>query len=137
MTLHTKLTMHDSQRYPWTLGLIWSENWPELETFEWWISGLMLNPLFFLISRLNIACSPLIFNLQINYSIGIKDITFYSFQLWTFMKNIYTGLCLMNVYEMIKPRNKPDMAFKEPWMPENGLNEFRTIVSEASSFVTL
>ena len=33
-----------------------------------------LNPLFFLISRLNIACSPLIFNLQINYPIRIKDI---------------------------------------------------------------
>ena len=27
----------------------------ELKTLEWWISGLMLNPLFFLISRLNIA----------------------------------------------------------------------------------
>ena len=39
---------------------------PELETLEWWISGLMLNPLFFLISRLNIACSPHEFNLQIN-----------------------------------------------------------------------
>ena len=26
-------------------------NNPELETFEWWISGLRLNPLFFLISR--------------------------------------------------------------------------------------
>ena len=25
----------------------------ELGTFEWWISGLMLDPLFFLISRLN------------------------------------------------------------------------------------
>ena len=49
---------------------------PELKTFEWWISGLMLNPLFFLITRLNIACSPLIFNLQINYPIRIKDITF-------------------------------------------------------------
>ena len=35
----------------------------ELKTLEWWISGLMLNPLFFLISRLNIACSPIIFNL--------------------------------------------------------------------------
>ena len=34
--------------------------WSELGTLEWWISGLMLNPLFFLISRLNIACSPLI-----------------------------------------------------------------------------
>ena len=43
-----------------------------MKTLEWWISGLMLNPLFFLISRLNIACSPLIFNLQINYPIMIK-----------------------------------------------------------------
>ena len=48
----------------------------ELKTLEWWISGLMLNPLFFLILRLNIACSPLIFNLQINYPIRIKDIPF-------------------------------------------------------------
>ena len=48
----------------------------ELKTLEWWISGLMLNPLIFLISRLNIACSPLIFNLQINYPIRIKDIPF-------------------------------------------------------------
>ena len=39
---------------------------PELGTFEWWISGLMLDPLFFLISRLNNACSPLVINLQIN-----------------------------------------------------------------------
>ena len=54
----------------------------ELKTFEWWISGLMINPLFFLISRLNIACSPLIFNFQINYPIRIKDIPFKSFQLW-------------------------------------------------------
>ena len=38
----------------------------ELETLEWWISGLMLDPLFFLISRLNIACCPHEFNLQIN-----------------------------------------------------------------------
>ena len=30
---------------------------PTMKTLEWWI-------LFFLISRLNIACSPLIFNLQ-------------------------------------------------------------------------
>ena len=49
---------------------------PELKTLEWWIPGLRLNPLFFLISRLNIACSPLIFNLQINYPIRIKDIPF-------------------------------------------------------------
>ena len=38
----------------------------ELKTLEWWISGLRLNPLFFLISRLNIACLPHNFNLQIN-----------------------------------------------------------------------
>ena len=36
---------------------------PELGTFEWWISGLMLDPLFFLISRLNNAYSPLVINL--------------------------------------------------------------------------
>ena len=53
----------------------------ELKTLEWWISGLMLNPLFFLISRLNNACSSLIFNLQINSPIRIKDIPFKSFQL--------------------------------------------------------
>jgi len=31
----------------------------EQGTFEWWISELMLDPLFFLISRLNNACSLL------------------------------------------------------------------------------
>ena len=36
----------------------------ELGTFEWWISGLMLDPLFFLLSRLNNACSSLVINLQ-------------------------------------------------------------------------
>ena len=49
---------------------------PELKTLEWWISGLMLNPLFFLISRLNMAYFPLEFNLQISQQIGIKDIPF-------------------------------------------------------------
>ena len=48
----------------------------ELGTFEWWISGLMLDPLFFLILRLDNACSPLVLNLQINLPIGIKDIPF-------------------------------------------------------------
>ena len=37
---------------------------PELKTLEWWISGLRLKPLFFLISSLNIACSPHEFKLQ-------------------------------------------------------------------------
>ena len=48
----------------------------ELGTFEWWISELMLDPLFFLISRLNNACSLLYINFQINLLIGIKDIPF-------------------------------------------------------------
>ena len=38
----------------------------ELGTLEWWISGLMFDLIFFLISRLNNACSPVVFNLQIN-----------------------------------------------------------------------
>ena len=38
----------------------------ELGTFEWWISGLMLDPLFFLISKLTNACSPHFINIQIN-----------------------------------------------------------------------
>ena len=37
----------------------------ELKTLEWWISRSMLDLLFFLISRLNYACSPLVNNLQI------------------------------------------------------------------------
>ena len=54
---------------------------PELKTLEWWISGLRLNPLFFLISRLNIAWKTHDFNLQFNYSTGYLDISFLSFQL--------------------------------------------------------
>ena len=38
----------------------------ELKTLEWWISNSMLDLLFFLISRLNIACSPHVNNLKIN-----------------------------------------------------------------------
>ena len=39
---------------------------PEMKTSEWWISRSMLDLLFFLISRLNNACYPLVINLQIN-----------------------------------------------------------------------
>ena len=38
----------------------------ELGTLEWCISSLILDPLFFLISRLNYACSPIVIDLQIN-----------------------------------------------------------------------
>ena len=31
--------------------------------------------------------------------------------------------------------NKTVFGYKEPWMQENGLNQFCTIVSEVSSFV--
>ena len=49
--------------------MLWSVQ-TELKTLEWWISGLMLNPLFFLISRLNMVCFPNEFNLQISQQIS-------------------------------------------------------------------
>ena len=52
-----------------------------LQSWELLISGYPLDPLFFFISRLNNACSPLVISLQINKLIGIKDIPFKSFQL--------------------------------------------------------
>ena len=36
---------------------------------------------------------------------------------------------------LIKHRNKPVLAYKEPWMQENVINKFRKIVSEDSTFV--
>ena len=54
-----------------------------LQSWELLISGYPLDPLFFFISRLNNACSPLVLNLQINSMIGLKDIPFKSFQLCT------------------------------------------------------
>ena len=48
----------------------------EIKTLKWWILRLMLDLLFFfIISRLNNACS-LIFNLLIYEPNGIKDIPF-------------------------------------------------------------
>ena len=48
------------------------KNTPELKTLEWCISRLILDLHFFLISRLNDACFPLVINLQINLHIGIN-----------------------------------------------------------------
>ena len=82
---------------------------PELKTLEWWISGLMLNSLFFLISRLNIACSPLIFNLQINYPIRIKDIPFSSGWLWKRTDCTWTDTVwdeVLRVRHLLQPRNE-------------------------------
>ena len=53
----------------------------ELGTLEWWISGLMLDLLFFLISRLNNACYPLDINLQIFYPAG----------LWIFHSEVFSS----------------------------------------------
>ena len=46
------------------LNMLDTSGRPELKTLEWWISGLMLNTFLFLISSLNIACSPHEFKLQ-------------------------------------------------------------------------
>ena len=47
------------------------------------------------------------------------------------------GFCIqlniLNFNQMIKQRNKEFLASKETWMQENGLDKFRTIVSEVSS----
>ena len=49
------------------------------------------------------------------------------------------GFCIqwsiLVVYLIVKHRNKPVLIYKEPWMQENKLNKFRTIVSEVLSFV--
>ena len=81
MDIHQKITSGNSCAF--TLNCKLNENKlgiksliPELKTLESWISGLMLNLNFFLISRLNMACSPHEFNLQKSQQIGIKDITF-------------------------------------------------------------
>ena len=63
----------------------------------------MLDLLFFKISRLNNACSPLVYNPQINQPIGIKDISFLSFQLWSIYKDCKYDLtqcnnCLKKMY---------------------------------------
>ena len=49
----------------WSATSLLKQKVSELGTFEWWTSGLMLDPLLFLISRFNSACSPLVINLQI------------------------------------------------------------------------
>ena len=41
------------------------------------------------------------------------------------------------VYKKIRHRNKQVLTYNEPWMQENGLNKFRTIVSEVLSFVDI
>ena len=64
LRLHIELK-HEEVRYPCD-KCEYAANTTELRTFKWWISGLMLDPLFFLISRFKNACSPLVIYLQIN-----------------------------------------------------------------------
>ena len=54
----------------YVIYMSWAVNFWMVDT------GLMLDPLFSLISRLYNACFPLVINLQINLPIGIKDIPF-------------------------------------------------------------
>ena len=53
--------------------------------------------------------------------------------------SLFFGCCIqlnsLMVYKMIKHRNKTVLAYKAPWIQENGLNQFRTNVSEVSFFV--
>ena len=64
----------------------------ELKTLEWWISGFMLNSLFFWISRLIIACFPHEFNLQVSRHIG---------NLWLIiLSNIYNLISFSILYKL-------------------------------------
>ena len=54
---------------------------------------------------------------------------------WSLMFGFCIQLNILNFNQMIKQRNKEFLASKETWMQENGLDKFRTIVSEVSSFV--
>ena len=44
-------------------------------------------------------------------------------------------MSMIMVYQMIKHRNKPVLAYKETWMQGNEQNKVRTIVYEVSSVV--
>ena len=50
--------------------------------------------------------------------------------IWSFIFVFCIQLNNLIVYLMVKHRNMPVLAYKEPWMQENGQNKFRTIVSE-------
>ena len=54
----------------YVIYMSWAGNFWMVDT------GLMLDLLFFLISRLDNACFLLVINLQINSPIGMKDIPF-------------------------------------------------------------
>ena len=55
--------------------------------------------------------------------------------IWRLILGFCNQLSNFMVYWMIKHWNKPVLVYKEPYMQENGLNKFRTIVFEISSFV--
>jgi len=54
------------------------------------------------------------------------------------ISSLIFGFCIqfsiLMVYQIIKHRNYPVLAYKEPWNQENGLNNFRTIVFKVSIF---
>ena len=73
--IYFKLSAYNPSKEICTI-LVFLNYTSELKTLEWWISGLRLKPLFFLISSLNIACSPHEFKLQRSKMIGQLDISF-------------------------------------------------------------
>ena len=56
-------------------------------------------------------------------------------RIWSLIFGFCIQLSILMVSNWLSKRNKPVLASKEPWMQENGLNKFRTIVSEVTSFV--
>ena len=68
---------------------------PELKTLELWISGLRLNPLFFLISRLNIAWKT---HLKIFRLIIRRDI-------WIFHSKVFSSDIINDDVSKLKNKN--------------------------------
>ena len=55
--------------------------------------------------------------------------------IWSLIFCFCIQLSILMVFWKIKHRNKPVLAYKDPYMQEIGLNKFRTIFSEVSSFM--
>ena len=78
---------------------------PELGTFEWWISGLILDQLFFVFSKLNNACSSLVANLQINNQseLRIFNSKVFTSEVRTFKSQDFSSLW----YALCRPTDEP------------------------------
>ena len=54
---------------------------------------------------------------------------FRNMTIWRLIFGFCIKLSILMIHKMIKHRQKPMLAYKEPWMQENGLNKFLTIFS--------